>query len=1197
MLTRIFKRLWLFAALPLMLVAALGVSALYWIIATESGTAWVLTKAAGDQASFQSLTGTLAEGVDLRELRVKSPQMAIDIGSIASRWTLWSILGGQLTIDAIAVDRVAIHLYEDDSSKSDNNPWPTLRVPLPINIGSLSLSQLSITTENSAVEQNKALVEISAAHFKGIINPLQSHIQGFSLTTPEGNIEISGRISNQFPYGLSLKTAWQLTAGDEKTFSGTATINGALTKLNINHQLNSPVLLTTEATLVIATSAKTPLDVAAITADIRNQWQDINMSALVADSGSDDTVINSSGSLALTGSATQYQLAGNVQFQALPNPENTGSLLQSLDHLDLSIDLQGNLSSAVINTFSLASNQGSAQISGSIDWQQWLKWQAEISADNLDTGTLLKDWPGSISANIDSDGSWHNNQLQTRLHITRLAGTVGDHQLQGHGKVAVNKNPSSLSAEIDDLGLTLGANELSVAGIIGSTSALNWRLKGADLSALGDEFSGSLVGEGSIKGNLNDLITPPAQGDGDPLNRLSNLAIAANIEGDHIKTPGGAVDHIKLLATRNDPGQYQLAATATGLSVAGISNGNLQLDTNGAIEQHNFSLIFKDDSNHLRLAGNGGYLDQRWRGNITQLDLDNDLAGAWILENSAPLAIAAEAVELSRFCLQQNASSACVEISYSKGEIDTSGQLRNIDLSRLKEWLPVTTHIEGTLDGSFSVAGNTTRLSQLRSQYQLSSRDGALAYELENNQRIEQAFHFSIEGASAAKSIRNNAQLSMGDIGQLDLVVSLGFADERPLSGNLSGNIDSLQWLQAITTAVEDPEGSIHINGTISGTLSNPQTEGALRVDALAATLPALGIKLHQGSGQLLLNRDKRWQLNTRIFSGENPLTISGEGMFPLENDSFARLRIQGDNVSLVDLPTTRADFSPNLDIAISRSALAVSGKLGVPRARLVIKPQPEGITTVSKDEVVSSSEPPSQTGFAFKTDLLLALGDDVRLDAYGLSTGVRGELNLRQQRAGLPNARGTLALHQGSYEAYGQKLSISRGFLIFQGALDNPGLNIIASRKTPTATVGVEIGGTAQNIKSNVFSDPTLPATETLTLLVTGKLPRDLNQSDTNQVANAATALGISQSDWITSRLQSSLGLDVVSLEGGDSYTDSSLVVGKYLSSKLFVSYIQNLFSPQGSFALQYQIGDKLGLKAESGETQSIDLLYRIEH
>ncbi|MGD9662652.1 MAG: translocation/assembly module TamB domain-containing protein, partial [Porticoccaceae bacterium] len=59
----------------------------------------------------------------------------------------------------------------------------------------------------------------------------------------------------------------------------------------------------------------------------------------------------------------------------------------------------------------------------------------------------------------------------------------------------------------------------------------------------------------------------------------------------------------------------------------------------------------------------------------------------------------------------------------------------------------------------------------------------------------------------------------------------------------------------------------------------------------------------------------------------------------------------------------------------------------------------------------------------------------------------------------------------------------------------------------------------------------------------------------------------------------------------------DSSLVVGKYLSSKLFVSYIQNLFSPQGSFALQYQIGDKLGLKAESGETQSIDLLYRIEH
>ncbi|MGD9661757.1 MAG: hypothetical protein AB7U63_10820, partial [Porticoccaceae bacterium] len=753
---RPLKHLSLFLALPLAIITTLAAAIIAWIIATESGTHWLLARAAGDKIHFDSLKGTLAEGVQMRQLSIKSSQMRIDIGSIDSRWTLWSILGGQLTIDSIAADSIAIEIYDDDSPANDNsNPWPGLQLPLPINIGNLSLSRLSISSTSAAKGdngQNQAAIEITSINLKAIINPLQTHIQAFSLVSPDGEIEIAGRIGNQFPYSLSLKTAWKTTAVEEKLFSGAATLSGSVTKLNVNHQLNSPFLLTTEGTLVIATSDREPLNVAAITADIRSRWQDINIAALVPEDFRDElAAINSSGLLALT------------------TLENSSQLLQQLAQLDISIAIEGNLRGATISALSLESDQGSALVSGTADWQQGLNWQIEIQADNLDTRVFLRDLPGIISANIDSDGSWRNNQLQTQIHITELDGRLSNHQLHGRGKVAINKSPSSLSAQITDLALTLGANEFFADGVIGDTSAVNWQLNGADLSALGDGFSGSLVGAGSFKGNVNDLINLTAQGGGVAAKTLSSLAITANIEGDKIKIPSASVDHISVLATRNDVGQHQLSATTTGLSAAGIADADIQLETKGTVEQHHFSLAFEDNSNHLRLAGNGGYRDQSWRANISRLNIDNVLAGAWLLENSATVTLTPATVEVGQFCLRQDSSSACATANYAKGEIDTSGQLRDIDLSRLKPWLPATTEIKGSIGGEFSVAGNTANLDQLRVKYQLNSVDGTLGYELEDNQRIDQNFGFVIAGASDGKTIDNNARLTIGDMGQIDL--------------------------------------------------------------------------------------------------------------------------------------------------------------------------------------------------------------------------------------------------------------------------------------------------------------------------------------------------------------------------------------------------------------------------------------------
>ncbi|MDH3387670.1 MAG: translocation/assembly module TamB domain-containing protein, partial [Gammaproteobacteria bacterium] len=57
-----------------------------------------------------------------------------------------------------------------------------------------------------------------------------------------------------------------------------------------------------------------------------------------------------------------------------------------------------------------------------------------------------------------------------------------------------------------------------------------------------------------------------------------------------------------------------------------------------------------------------------------------------------------------------------------------------------------------------------------------------------------------------------------------------------------------------------------------------------------------------------------------------------------------------------------------------------------------------------------------------------------------------------------------------------------------------------------------------------------------------------------------------------------------------------ASLVVGRYLSPRLYVSYGVGLIESINTLNLRYQITEKWQLEAESGEHQGADFLYTIE-
>ena len=99
-------------------------------------------------------------------------------------------------------------------------------------------------------------------------------------------------------------------------------------------------------------------------------------------------------------------------------------------------------------------------------------------------------------------------------------------------------------------------------------------------------------------------------------------------------------------------------------------------------------------------------------------------------------------------------------------------------------------------------------------------------------------------------------------------------------------------------------------------------------------------------------------------------------------------------------------------------------------------------------------------------------MGEKLRVRGRGLDAGLRGELRLTSPGGRLA-VNGTLRTVDGTYQAYGQKLVIDRGVLTFAGPVENPRLDIEATRPNLDVRVGVAVTGTALNPRIRLFSEP----------------------------------------------------------------------------------------------------------------------------
>ena len=320
------------------------------------------------------------------------------------------------------------------------------------------------------------------------------------------------------------------------------------------------------------------------------------------------------------------------------------------------------------------------------------------------------------------------------------------------------------------------------------------------------------------------------------------------------------------------------------------------------------------------------------------------------------------------------------------------------------------------------------------------------------------------------------------------------------------------------------------------------------------------------------------------------------------------QITLRADRLQMLGRPDRTLVVSGTSTLRRDVDTFSLDGKFKVDRAAIELAAQ--DTPTISDDVVVLGrmDAKARAAGLPLSLNVDIDLGDAFRLQGFGVDARLGGNVRVRAQERRPPTVLGSIRVLRGTYDAYGQKLTIERGVLNFTGAYDNPGLNILALRKRPEGTAlsptnveaGVEIRGTALTPVAKLVSTPTVPDSEKLSWLVLG------NGSDgTSQAGLLSSAAGALLSGGKGGSLQSKMadtfGLDSIGLSQGSGAGNGAatglettvVTVGKRISRRAYLSFEQGVGTASSLVKLRYKLNERIALQFQTGANSAFDVLY----
>lgn len=896
-----------------------------------------------------------------------------------------------------------------------------------------------------------------------------------------------------------------------------------------------------------------------IQSDLTNRWDALSIAAGA------NRIESRDGRLSIAGKPSQYRLSGDAMLKFDDWP---------VSHIDLAGE--GNLDGLRVAALQVESDLGRLSASGDFNWLPFLSWDMKFAASELDPARVSESLQGSVNVTGLSVGKLDDGKPELRVDLQGIDGTLNDQPVDGRAAATID----GAIVNIEDADVSIGENRVKLSGRVSEDIDLNVMLRVPRIGTLVDAASGQLQGDLRIHGGVGDMSISGSVS-GASLSWREYRAISLDARGELAMS-----------------GAFDATIEATALGYGQYVTDTAMLRLQGSSDRHTLHAQIRAPGNELDFAARGALADREWDGEIRTLNLRGDEIGDWSATRAAKLHLAAARLSMDPLCLDDTASAgeACFAASWTaESALEFDVSVDKVPLTSLP--LPLPPGVEVT--GAVRVTGRgqvVSRRMNASATVDISNASFSADYE---GEKITATFEEGILTAAVDDNrLSTGLRVRLSDeFGNVEGMLNMDdiFNLQSAIDGSASLDVNDLSIFPILIPSVTDTRGRIDGSMTISGTALQPELLGAIALRDGAFVVRRAGVAVTDVNVEVRQGEPGQLGVSGSAHSGEGTVTVAGSTYVASPGELAAKLDINGENFEIIRLPDWRVSASPDISVTLDNNVTTVSGDVRIPFADLAINTIPETAERTSSDAIVHLAETTDETvRRRIDINVNARLGDDVRVQAFGLQTGLDGAVNIKGGTHTPYLGFGRLILRDGRFEAYGQSLQIERGELIFNGPLNNPNMDVRAVRPANDVLAGVHLTGTPRQLESTVFSEPPLSDAEALSYLLTGRPLASASSGEGAMLNKAAFALGLSQAGAIASQIQNTLGLD--SLTVGGSAEESEIVAGKRINDRLFVEYGYGLVNNLGRLLLRYQLTQRLVVVSTSGVTNTVDVVYSVK-
>lgn len=731
----------------------------------------------------------------------------------------------------------------------------------------------------------------------------------------------------------------------------------------------------------------------------------------------------------------------------------------------------------------------------------------------------------------------------------------------------------------------------TVFNITGNASDLAYQQHKMDSLSFNAEGSlDSLMAEASaFKSELNSETNPVF---------VENL----NISGSARLAPEDTLFNVRARANNITSGQNKLDSVKV---IADGSPDSMFVDadiTGNEISTRLQSEIFPGDQLRAKVT--------EW-----QIDYKNQ---QWALQQP-PATIKIDSVNynIDNFKLASGTADSAQHILL-QGNITRSGredfrlEVANLDIEKVSDLLELESNPAGFFDLSLNVEG-TSGSPLITGNYKLNEA----SFNDYHFTKFNGSFNYE-NGRVTLKSL-----IVPQDSGRFNVTATLPVQLNLDTMGyqfnpkdSIDGSILFEKFPLAILQTFDFPgniDGTLRGKVNLDGTVEKPNPTGNLKLQNASVNIGEYGIDYRDIRLNLNFSNNQVVMDTFNIRTDDGNLTGTGEINFASDfykgDVSESQLDFNFNKFNLVDHSQFNMQLSGRANLGGEKGNVVYGGDLKIPQAeiflpaifrmmgRLTPREMPKPILVEKVEEMAVSAdsleietfEPPKSDSLKFdylddfQGQLRIRIPKNTWIKNEDMRIEISGELELIKNEEFF-ELFGSVDVVRGQYDLLGKTFVIEEGSISFQGGEEMmPQMNIDAvytfrNAQRVKQELSVSITGTPESPEVNFTLDgSSVSEGDALSYILFGKRMNELSMSEQESVSGQGNLAEKAAASVISSQLTSFLGdklnVDYIEVKSDGGFEDATVVVGKYITNDLFVSYEQRFGEVNEKDVAKYEV------------------------